>query len=223
MKWIKSSEIQGTIEAPPSKSLTLRATAAAALSSGLTIVHRPSYCEDALAGLSIAENLGALVEQFPYRLEIRGAEGQTLSEWDCRESGLCMRMFAPIAALRPTRITLKGSGSLNARPMELLREPLHQLGVLCTTQNGLPPVEIQGPIKPGRVEIDGSLSSQLLTGLLLALPLCRGDSEILVHNLQSKPYIALTLEVSLTFWSIYPAFSAPGSLPYSGRAALPGV
>ncbi len=195
MKWIKPSEIRGTVEAPPSKSLTLRATAAAALSQGRTVVHRPSPCEDALAGLRIAENLGALVKQYPDRLEIRGSAGHVLGEWDCRESGLCMRMFAPIAALRSTRVTLRGSGSLNARPMELLREPLHQLGVLCSTQNGLPPVEIQGPIRPGRVEVDGSLSSQLLTGLLLALPVCRGNSEIWVHNLQSKPYINMTLDV----------------------------
>jgi 3-phosphoshikimate 1-carboxyvinyltransferase len=106
-----------------------------------------------------------------------------------------MRMFAPIAALRSTKITLRGSGSLNARPMELLRKSLIQLGILCSTQNGFPPVEIQGPLRPGKVEVDGSSSSQLLTGLLLALPLCRGDSEIRVQNLQSKPYIAMTMDV----------------------------
>ena len=195
MKWIKYSKISGSVEAQPSKSLALRATAAAVLSRGRTVLHRPSYCDDALAGLGIAENLGSQVKKYPDRLEIRGLYGHTQRVLDCRESGLCMRMFAPIAALRSTRVTLRGTGSLNVRPMELLREPLRQLGVLCSTKDGFPPIEIQGPLRPGRVEVDGSLSSQLLTGLLLALPVCRDDSEIQVRNLQSKPYVAMTLGV----------------------------
>ncbi len=195
MKWILPSEISGTVTAPPSKSLALRTTAAAVLSRGRSIIHRPSFCDDALAGLGIAESLGSQIRKYPNRLEIGGSDGHTQGILDCRESGLCMRMFAPIVALRSERIILKGTGSLNARPMELLKEPLAQLGVVCITKGSFPPVEIQGPLQAGRVDVDGSLSSQLLTGLLLSLPVCRGDSEIRVHNLQSRPYVAMTLDV----------------------------
>ncbi|MEJ1730799.1 3-phosphoshikimate 1-carboxyvinyltransferase, partial [Escherichia coli] len=77
----------------------------------------------------------------------------------------------------------------------MIIESLTPFGVRCQSQSGFVPVWIRGPLKSGKAAIDGSLSSQVLTGILMALPLVKGNSEVMVHDLQSKPYIDLTLQV----------------------------
>ncbi len=84
-------------------------------------------------------------------------------------------MFSPIAALFPEEIIMTGSGSLKKRPMSIIGDALSQLGVRCITTDGFLPLTIQGPLKGGNCEIDGSLSSQVLTGLLMSLPTCRRE------------------------------------------------
>ena len=117
----------------------------------------------------------------------------------CGESGLCMRMFAPIAALSDRPFVLDGTGSLLDRPMAFMEEPLRRLGAVCRTAGGTPPVQVAGPLRGGRATIDGSLSSQFLTGLLMALPFCPGDSEIRVTDLKSRPYAVMTLSFLRSF------------------------
>jgi len=104
-------------------------------------------------------------------------------------------MFTSVAALYNKKITITGTGSLMARPMEIVERPLNQLGAYCKTNCGFPPIKVKGPIKGGKIRIDGSISSQFLTGLLMALPLCRDDSELIVDDLKSKPYVAMTLSL----------------------------
>jgi len=141
------------------------------------------------------------------------------SKLNCGESGLAIRMFSPIAALFPAEITMVGANSLKKRPMRMIEEALNQLGVKCTSTDGFLPLTIQGPISGGYCEIDGSVSSQLLTGLLMALPLASGDSEIKVNNLKSKPYIDMTIQILKSFGiSIkntgYNLFHIPGNQKY---------
>ncbi len=195
MKWIKPSEINGTLPAPSSKSLMIRACTAALLAEGESWILHPSFCDDALATLEIIQALGAHIEKKKDGIYISGGKSIRNSTLNCRESGLNMRLFAPIASLHQTKIILSAAGSLQTRPMDMLEDPLRRLGAYCQTQSGFPPVQVQGPIKGGRISIDGSLSSQVLTGLMMALPLCTSDSEIDVHNLKSKPYIAMTNSV----------------------------
>jgi 3-phosphoshikimate 1-carboxyvinyltransferase len=83
--------------------------------------------------------------------------------------------------------------------MFMIEEALNQLGVKCTSSNGFLPLYIQGPLCGGSCEIDGSVSSQLLTGLLMALPLASKNSEIKVNNLKSKPYIDMTIQILKSF------------------------
>jgi 3-phosphoshikimate 1-carboxyvinyltransferase len=199
MKWIKPSKISGIFTAPPSKSIMLRAVAAALLSSEKSHIINPSFCDDALAGLRIAEALGAHVEREDNSIKIKGGGQLQKAVLDCSESGLCIRMFAPIAALYKEEITLSGTGSLKTRPMAMMEKPLNNLGAYCKTNNGFSPILVKGPFRGGKVEIDGSISSQFLTGLLMALPLCRGDSELIVNNLKSKLYVAMTLSLLTQF------------------------
>jgi len=198
-RYVDPSAIKGKIKAPASKSMTQRAIAAALLADGQSIIHNPSYCDDSLAAMSIAVGLGARVEPEVNELKINGSVELKEPKLNCGESGLAIRMFSPIAALYPTEITMVGANSLKKRPMIMIEEALKQLGVKSSSAGGFLPLTIHGPIKGGFCEIDGSVSSQLLTGLLMALPLASKDSEIKVNNLKSKPYIDMTIRLLSSF------------------------
>ncbi|HKK41507.1 MAG TPA: 3-phosphoshikimate 1-carboxyvinyltransferase [Bacteroidales bacterium] len=221
-RYLEPSEIKGEVKAPTSKSMTQRAIAAAILSTGQSIIHDPSYCDDSLAAMSIAVCLGARVEPEPDKLKITGNDRLKENKLNCGESGLAIRMFSPVAALYPSEIIMVGSPTLRKRPMNMIEEALNQLGAKCSSDGGFLPVSIQGPMKGGYCEIDGSVSSQLLTGLLMALPLAPEDSEIKVNNLKSKPYIDMTIQVLESFGikienSGYTNFLIRGNQVYTPR------
>ena len=219
-RYVDPSAVKGTIKAPSSKSMTQRAIAAAILTNGQSIIYNPSYCDDSLAAMSIAVGLGARVIPKADELIITGSAVLKEHKLNCGESGLAIRMFSPIAALYPVEITMAGANSLKKRPMSMIEEALIQLGVKCTSHGGFPPLTIHGPIKGGRCKIDGSVSSQLLTGLLMALPLAVKDSVIKVDNLKSKPYIDMTIQILKSFGitvhnNDYTTFQIPGSQKYT--------
>jgi len=216
---IQPSKISGTLQAPASKSFAQRALAAALLADGTTIIRNPSRCNDALAAMQVIQDLGATLEDYGDRLIIHGGlapKGRTL---DFGEAGLGVRLFSSIAALSQEEIILKGTGSLLSRPMSLISEALTALGANCETNNGFLPIKIRGPIKGGEIEVDGSLSSQVLTGLIMALPLAENDSVIRVKSLKSLPYIDMTLSIMDHFGvkvssSEYKEFRIPGRQSY---------
>jgi 3-phosphoshikimate 1-carboxyvinyltransferase len=190
---IEPSHLKGQVNAPPSKSMTQRGIAAAMLADGQSLLINPSYCDDSLAAMSIAVSLGARVEPEADRMKITGSGEVKERKLNCGESGLAIRMFSPVAALFDEEIIMTGGGSLKKRPMNMISEALNQLGASCTTSEGFLPLTIKGPLRGGNCEIDGSVSSQLLTGLLMSLPLAEEDSTIKVINLKSKPYIDMTI------------------------------
>ena len=219
-RYLEPSTLKGTVKAPSSKSMTQRAIAAALLADGQSIIHNPSYCDDSLAAMSIAVGLGARVEPQVNQLKIIGSAILKEPKLNCGESGLAIRMFSPIAALYPSEIIMVGANSLKKRPMFMIEEALNQLGVKCTSSGGFLPLTIRGPLAGGKCEIDGSVSSQLLTGLLMALPLASGNSEIRVNNLKSKPYIDMTIQLLNSYGIIvensdYRMFHIPGNQKYT--------
>lgn len=221
-RFLEPSRVEGRIKAPSSKSMTQRAIAAAMLAQGQSRIINPSYCDDSLAAMSIAVSLGAKVEPDTDELKITGCGELKETKLNCGESGLAIRMFSPIAALFPAEITISGGGSLKKRPMSMIEEALSQLGVQCKSSGGFLPLTIHGPIKGGNLEIDGSVSSQLLTGLLMALPLAVKNSVIKVNDLKSKPYIDMTLQILKDFGiSIenkdYNNFYIPGNQSFKSR------
>lgn len=192
--------IKGTVTANPSKSAMQRAVAAALLAKGTSIIRNPGLSNDCLAALEVAENLGAKIKREHDYFEITSNGVQPFyDEINCGESGLGIRMFTPIAALSPLAITIEGHGSLTTRPMNFFEEVLPQLGVKCSTREGKLPLHIQGPLQPKDITIDGSLSSQFLTGLLMAYGAAGENATITVKDLKSKPYIALTLQLMAHF------------------------
>src|SRR5688572_2567923 len=214
---IQPSQLKGIIQAPASKSSMQRACAAALLSKGTSTIYNPGHSNDDEAAIGIIKALGASVEVNSEEL-IVNSTGFPFTINDspltihCGESGLSIRMFTPIVALSDKEITINGSGSLETRPMDFFDEILPQLGVNIKSNEGRLPLTVQGPLIPANIEIDGSLSSQFLTGLLMAYaaspnpseggasePSGRSTVSIKVRNLKSKPYIDLTLDVMKQF------------------------
>lgn len=196
---VKSRIINKKISIPSSKSVMQRAVALAVLSKGKTVLHNPSYCDDAIVSLQTAKKLGAKVQKFPDKVIIEKIGNIIDPEINCGESGLSLRMFSPIFSLFGKDFTITGKGSLLNRPIDTSEKALKKFGVSCSTNAGFLPLKISGKLKGGKAKIDASLSSQVLTGLLIALPLAKNNSEIFVTNLKSKPYIDLTLEIIKDF------------------------
>ncbi len=202
---VSPSAIKGILPAPSSKSSMQRACAAALLHKGITYIYNAGISNDDKAALSIIECLGAAVKIDEGKITITSNGFSANSKPDktevsCGESGLSFRMFAPIIAICAEPILLTGTGSLLKRPMNFFDEVLPQLHVQVKSKDGYLPLLITGPLMPEPINIDGSLSSQFLTGLLFAFAAAATKTEtIFVNDLKSKPYIDLTLDVMRKF------------------------
>jgi 3-phosphoshikimate 1-carboxyvinyltransferase len=198
---IRPSAVGGTIRASASKSAMQRACAAALLHHGVTEIINPGMCNDDMAAIDMIQKLGADVQPVNGNLVITSRGIAPVSTTvNCGESGLGIRMFTPLAALCGEEISIQGTGSLLTRPMNFFDEILPHLGVQIKSNNGRLPITVKGPLVPMPVTIDGSLSSQFLTGLLMAFAsAARQGVSIHVTNLKSKPYINLTLQVLAHF------------------------
>ncbi|MBC7826922.1 MAG: 3-phosphoshikimate 1-carboxyvinyltransferase [Chitinophagaceae bacterium] len=198
---IHPSGISGIIQAPASKSSMQRACAAALLHFGKTVIHYPGHSNDDKAAIGLIQQMGALVNAEENKLVITSKGVQPFSnQVNCGESGLGIRMFAPILSLSEMEITIYGEGSLLTRPMDFFDEVFPQLGIEISSNKGKLPLRVKGPLQPRNIEIDGSLSSQFLTGLLMAYSAAGAkDVSIKVKNLKSRPYIDLTLDVMKRF------------------------
>jgi len=217
---IPPGTMSGRLRAPASKSHLQRLLLAASLAPGASFLHRPGSSADGVACLGVIRDLGARVREAGDVLEIQGGGRSRGGNLDCGESGFCLRAAAAVAALQDLPMTLSGHGSLLSRPMEMVLDPLRQLGVACSTREGFPPITLRGPLKGGRVRVDGRASSQFLSGLLLALPRAEGDSRVEVEGLRSGPYIRMTLDVLAAFGARVEAspaldlFLVPGGQTY---------
>lgn len=199
-------KIGGSAKAPASKSSMQRAIACAALADGTSELRSGELCADSRSALRLAEALGARVEIRGDVITIQGTHGRASGvtndeplDLDCGESGLCMRMFSPIAALSGRNALLHGGGSLEKRPMGMVEGPLTALGVSCDTTGGHQPITVRGPLRGGIIEIDAGESSQLLTGLLIALPLAARSSTLRVIRAVSLGYLDLTIDTCAAF------------------------
>ena len=210
---VYQNTLRGEQVAPASKSSMQRACAAALLHRGTTRILNPGHSNDDLAAIDVIQKLGAIVKTEDASKEkinstsiivhSNGVQpiGGTMN---CGESGLGIRMFTPIAALSDQSITVEGIGSLLKRPMHFFDTIFPKLGIEIQSQAGYLPIQIKGPLKPANIEVDGSLSSQFLTGLLMAFAATENTNAVIeVQGLKSKPYIDLTLSVLNTFgWKV---------------------
>ena len=216
---VHKGSVAGEITAPASKSYAQRAIAAALLAEGETTLTHLDLCNDSRAALDTAQRLGATVSHDGNTYTIRGGLNPSSTKLNIGESGLAARLFTPIASLCNLPITLSGEGSILRRPIEMMEDPLQTLGVEVVSNGGYLPITVNGPMHGGEVRVDGSLSSQFITGLLMALPLVKEDTVLRVDNLKSRPYVDMTIGLAEQFGvsiehNDYEQFYVPGGQHY---------
>ncbi len=193
------SRLSGTISANPCKSYAQRAIAIAALTHGRSVLKRIGACADTQHALGIAAALGAQIDIDGEQVRVTGGRPLRSNRWFCGASGLCMRMFSAIAGLYAEEIIISAEDSLNTRPQDFVIHGLRALGVSVVANEGVTPLHIRGPMRNTAIQLDGSVSSQFLTGLLIALPLRDVDTQLEVLNPVSMPYLEITLSLQKTF------------------------
>ena len=199
---IKTSKITGRIICPPNKSYTHRAIFLAALSDGKSIVKNVLNSSDIKATISACNAFGVEVHEDNDIVTIRNTIGSTVqgSMIDAQNSGTTIRIAIAIAALSGGNTMLTGDESLEKRPMQPILDSLQTLGVSSESDGGLPPITIKGKIKGNEVNIDGKISSQFISALLIIAP--RLENGLIINiqgELVSKPYIDLTIAIMKEF------------------------
>ena len=191
----------GTVNVPPSKSDVHRAIICAAMANGVSRISPVALSNDIKATIGCIKALGAdaVLENNVLTVDGTNMYKNKTALLDCGESGSTLRFFIPIAAVGNINATFVGKGNLPQRPIGIFTEALPKAGTVCKTEGGLP-LEIKGQLKSGIFEIPGNVSSQFITGLLLALPILEGDSEIVLTSpLESVGYIAMTIRTMKQF------------------------
>lgn len=200
MKTIQPGMRLGNIRVPASKSYSQRVLLAAALCYGETIVSNVGKSADDDAMLQFIQFLGANVNfndalakinrlnDFPQRINVNAGE-----------SALGIRLITCVLAALGGRHEISGKGSLRTRPMQEFENIFENHGIQIKTSNGAVPIQIEGKLLAGEYFIDGSMSSQFVSGMLMALPLLENTSILHVSNLNSLPYVKITLDVLETF------------------------
>jgi 3-phosphoshikimate 1-carboxyvinyltransferase len=198
-------QLSKSILAPPSKSYLQRAIAMACFSDETIKILGYESSNDVDAAIGVAQNLGKQVVISENQLIVSGSINiAKKTAINMGESGLCTRMFSPLLALIAVQqITILGEGSLLKRPMSRVVDLLTQLGCNITSSNGYLPITIhsKASFNDQIIELDASDSSQLLTGLLMAISVSKEKNypTVKVFNLVSKPYIDITIEVVQQF------------------------
>lgn len=191
----------GTVNVPPSKSDVHRAIICAAMANGVSRISPVALSNDIKATIGCIKALGAdaVLENNVITVDGTNMYKNKTALLDCGESGSTLRFFIPIAAVGNINATFVGKGKLPQRPIGIFTEALPKAGTVCKTEGGLP-LEIKGQLKSGIFEIPGNVSSQFITGLLLALPILESDSEIVLTSpLESVGYIAMTIRTMKQF------------------------
>jgi 3-phosphoshikimate 1-carboxyvinyltransferase len=199
----KVNFVDGTIKAPASKSYSHRAFIAAALAEGQSVLRDPLYSEDTLATLEACENLGALFQRYPDKCIVQGTAGYIRTPEnviDVKNSGTSVRILSSIAAIAPRAnyTIFTGDESLRKRPMQDLIDALGNLGVdiVSSQSNGTPPIIVKGGFDGGQTDINGSVSSQFISSIIMAAPYSKNPVTLNVRGtFVSKPYVNMTLSV----------------------------
>jgi len=199
-KTVPLGRVKGTLTPPCSKSYAQRALAASLLCGETSVLRNLEFCDDTRSALRCIETLGARVKHVDAStLSIEGGLHPRGKVLHVGESGLATRLFTPIASLCGMPVTIEGQGTLLRRPMHMMIDPLRRLGVRVRDNDGYLPFEVRGPIRGGEIDVDGSVSSQFITGLLLALPLSQHDTTLHVRSAVSTPYLDMTVDTAARF------------------------
>ena len=199
---IQRSKLNGKITCPSNKSYTHRAIFLAALSDGKSIVKKILHSNDTIATISACRGFGVEVEEVENNVTIKNKIDETVqsSMINAENSGTTIRIAIAIAALSGGNTTLTGDESLKKRPMQPILDALETMGVKTESDEGRPPIHINGKIQGKEVSIDGDISSQFISALLIIAPRLPEGLIINVEGkLVSKPYVDLTIAIMKKF------------------------
>lgn len=197
---ITPNKLSGSVSIPSSKSMTHRAIICAALAGGVSRLTGIDYSKDIDATLGIMAAFGANFKKDGSSVTMEGiGRPAVCASADCCESGSTLRFLIPVAAALGIRTEFHGRGRLPQRPITPYIRELSLKGVTFHYHNTMPFV-MEGRLQSGVFRLEGDISSQFITGLLFALPLLDGDSEIVMTSpLQSKPYADMTIDCMRRF------------------------
>ena len=198
---IQPTLLKGNIVPPPSKSQAHRAVIAAALAGGVSTLSHLAQSQDIAATLGCMNAMGAEVEKTgEHEVRIHGVGHAALRNadhlvcFDCGESGSTLRFLIPVALAVVGGGRFTGRGRLMERPQQPYFDLFDKMGITYEQKDGV--LTVRGELKAGAYRLPGNVSSQFVTGLLYALPLLEGDSEIMLTTpLESEGYVDMTLEV----------------------------
>lgn len=198
---IAPTKAQGTVLAPPSKSMAHRLLMGAGLSEGISVVENIDLSEDIKATLGILEALGAEYTIDDRKVTMKGTGSKRLSSrqvLDSKESGSTLRFFIPLLLTGGEAAEFTGAKRLFERPLGIYEDICAAQGILFEKEEtGL---KVEGQLKANCYKVPGNISSQFITGLLYALPLLEGDSVLeVLPPIESKAYIEMTMEALATF------------------------
>lgn len=189
------SKLHGTVNAVSSKSYAHRILIAAALSEKETVINLNAFSYDINATIECLCVLGAKISSNNNSIKVIPAKAPKNAVLDCKESGSTLRFLIPVACALCDNSEFIGQGRLPNRPISPLREEMEKNGCSFSAVGEFP-IKVSGKLKSGKFHLSGNVSSQFITGLLFALPLLNEDSEIiLTSQLESKPYVDMTIEI----------------------------
>lgn len=195
------SKLKGKLKMVPSKSFAHRILICAALSENKTNIYNLERSQDIEATMQCLKRLGASFEEMGRGVSVTPIDKEKIEkglELDCYESGSTLRFLLPIAAVLTGNIRMRGRGRLPERPILELVDALKEHGK--SFDKPTLPFEMTGEALAGEFEIPGNISSQYVSGLLMALPLLKEDSKIILSTeLESLPYVGMTIEVLKQF------------------------
>ena len=197
---VSPSKAEGIITAPPSKSMAHRALIFGAFTEK-SVITNIAFSKDIEATLNCLKSLGANIQVDGNTVTIGGLNLKNIPDnavLDCFESGSTLRFLLPLCMSAGKQITLKGAERLFERPLKVYEEIAQNQGILFLKENNS--VTVCGNLKSGDYSIPGNISSQFVTGLLIALSFIQGESHITVTGkFESKSYIDLTLKAMSDF------------------------
>lgn len=197
---ITPTKLQGTVNIPSSKSMTHRMLICAALAKGISKISNITFSKDIYATIDALKAIGADIQIDNDNVIVNGINNiPNYADIDCCESGSTLRFLIPITAALGIHSTYTGQGRLPERPITPYIRELTKNGITFEYDNTMP-FTMTGQLKPGKFKLEGNISSQFITGMLFALPLLNGDSEIImISDLESKPYADMTIQCLNTF------------------------
>ena len=204
IQFIRNTKLKGNISIPSSKSDGQRALLSAAFSPGIAIINNLGSSDDERVMLLNIQILGAKVKWISTnKLKIMGIEKfPEYLELDVGESGLGLRLLSGVCAVQKGIHSINGKGTLLKRDQSFFERNLNKYGAEISSNNGMLPLVFKGSINTDEIEVDGSESSQYISGLLIGLALCFRSKKLRVNLLNSTPYVDMTLD-TMNHFGVY--------------------